>query len=178
MDIDYEEYQGFLNAHPSEYIKKCRSSNNMMLTEGLFVETIQQSSSKKNKPLYSLKEFENKGLPSAYQIYMNSASEDEAARKLVGCMSHWRKLMGLTWFMEGRDTVGYDGLYQWRADKAAKDRTEVKKVLIKKAKEGDVSAARALDKMAQDEIKNLPNLQGKGKSSDDDGFLDEILGNK
>jgi hypothetical protein len=94
--------------------------------------------------LYSLAEDEKRGLPSAYQIYMNSIDEHDAALKLVGSHRHWRKLCSLKWFMEGAPDWGYDGLVRWRIDMVNRDRSLAKGILLANTKKGDTPSAKRL----------------------------------
>lgn len=113
-------------------------------TETLFAETITASSAERYEPIYTLREQDKDGLPSAYRIYMESIDEADAALKLVGSYSHWRKLCGLKWFMEGRPEVGFEGLNQWREDMRARDATAAKLALMTLAQSGNVTAANTL----------------------------------
>lgn len=134
-------------------------------TESLFVETIQGHVAKKYEPLYSLRDYDHKGYPSAYQIYMDSVDEYEAAMTLLGSMTHWRKLCSLKWFIEGRPECQFDGLASWRLDLEARDHSTAKKTLIEEAENGSVAAARALlDKKVNVKIKTK-----KTKKLDDAG---------
>lgn len=113
-------------------------------TESLFVETINPEIAKRYPPVYTMRESERDGCPSAYQIFMNSDNEFDAAMKIVGCMRHWRRLCGLKWFMEGSEEKAFDGLKQWREDKAAKDELEAIKLLKEQAENGNVTAQKIL----------------------------------
>lgn len=183
--MDYENYTGFTNAKAESIRDKLRSSNGIQYTEALFEETFHGNvADKTHKPIYSLKEFPLNNTPSAYQIYMNSVDETEAAIKLVGSLGHWRKLCSLKWFLYGRKEIGFDGILQWRQDMWERDRSAAKKVLMRLSSEGNVTAARSLDKLASDELIRLnkivppTNQQGgvENKPKTDDGlsFLDEL----
>ena len=123
---------------------KYMDKSNRPRTESLFLETCRYQTARKYDPVYTLRSYERKGLPSAYQIYMNSINEYEAAMKIVGCMRHWRKLCSLNWFMEGIEEQQFDGLAQWRIDKAAKDQAEALHLLRENAEAGNVTAQRTL----------------------------------
>ena len=183
---DYKTYVGFLAASPEEIRSKLRGSNGVQLTEALFEETCLAAKRKdpNYQALYSLKEYPTTDRLSAYQIYMNSVDETEAALKLVGSLPHWRKLCSLKWFLTGREDCGFEGLLQWRQDMWDRDRSKAKKVLMDLASEGNVTAARSLDKLASDELQRLlklvpdsANRKGKGRDAEvHDGldFLDEL----
>jgi len=130
-------------------------------TESLFHETIQPPVRQKYDPVYSLRDYDHKGYPSAYQIYMSSIDEHEAALKLVGSLSHWRKLTVLKWFLEGRPECQFEGLLQWRVDMKARDASAAKQVLQEQVKEKNITAARAL--LAESKTKIA--LDTKAKSS-------------
>lgn len=179
MKYDYTTYQGFKDASPEEIRDKLRASNGVQITEALFEETIQGSSRQSFEPIYTLRDYEYKGKPSAYYIYINSIDEADAALKLVGSLAHWRKLCSLKWFIKGRKEVGFEGLSQWREDMKNRDRTFAKNVLLTEAKLGNVTAARALEKWARDDKsaldKSSESVVGKNKGKmEDDTFLSII----
>lgn len=178
--IDYAEYTGYKNADPEQVRSDLRAMNGVRITEALFEETIQRSSKGKFEPKYTLKEYEVNGKPSAYQIYMHSIDETDAALKLVGSMAHWSKLCKLHWFIYGREDIGFDGLLQWRKDMLYRDRSFAKKVLLDNAKRGVATAAAQLDRWAREDFKLLAKDQPvKSKQNEDDNivgldFLDNL----
>jgi hypothetical protein len=123
---------------------KFMDKSNRPRTESLFLETCRPKTARKYEPVYTLRSYERNGLPSAYQIYMDSINEYEAAIRLVGDMRHWRKLCSLKWFMDGVEEQQFDGLAQWRVDKAAKDQAEALYLLKQNAEGGNVTAQRTL----------------------------------
>lgn len=131
-----------------------------MKTESLFYETLTGAMAKKYDPVFTLKEFDYKGLPSMYRIYMDSTDEYDAAMKCLGSMAHWEKLCGLSWFVNGRDGI-HRGLNAWREDIKRRDASTAKKTLIEKAKSDDTSAARAL--LAYSEDRNSKGRPKKQK---------------
>ena len=135
-------------------------------TESLFIETIQPQPAKSYDPLYSLRDYDHKGYVSAYLIYMSSVDERDAAMKLVGSMSHWRKLCTLKWFMNGRPECQFEGINQWREDMAARDASTAKKVILDQCKEQNVTAARALDKMSRDATPKAPKAKAVKSEAD------------
>lgn len=110
-------------------------------TGSLFSETTQD---KNRHPVLTLKDYDNNGMLSAYQLYMTSADEYDAAMKMVGSMTHWRKLMSSSWFMTGDPDKNFTGLESWRKDMQARDASTAKKLLLDKVKEGDRQAAQYL----------------------------------
>lgn len=81
---------------------------------------------------------------SAYQVYMHSVDEYDAAIKLVGSMKHWRKLCNLKWFMQGMPEHSFEGLESWREDMALRDASLAKKQLQESALGGNVNAQKIL----------------------------------
>ncbi len=146
--------------------KNFKDTRGVQKTESLFIETIQPQPAKTYEPLYSLRDYDHKGYPSAYQIYMDSIDERDAAIKLVGSMAHWRKLCSLKWFMDGRLEAGFEGIDVWRSDMAARDATEAKRVLLMQCKDDNVPAARALDALSVKAKKAVPKRAKKVSSSD------------
>ena len=133
-------------------------------TESLFIETISPKSAEKYTPVYSLRDYDNKDFPSAYNIFMECTDEYEAALKLVGSMSHWRKLCRLKWFMEGIEIAQFEGLKVWREDMLARDASTSKAILIEETEEGNVTAAKALYSL---ENENKKKLKGKAVNVDE-----------
>lgn len=143
--IEYTDYIGF--QPPSVDRSILTDAQGRMRKANLFLET--HDGSKKYDPLYSLRDYERKGLPSAYLIYMTSIDEFDAATKIVGSLRHWRKLLATPWFMDGVVDKGFEGLEQWREDMCARDASTGKGALIKQVKKGDTSAARKIIDMAK-----------------------------
>lgn len=162
--INYKEYKGFQD--PSRDRKELLDVRGAFRTESLFRESIQTQSRRAGyDPFYSLRDYEHKGFVSAYQIYMNSIDERDAALKLVGSMLHWRKLLKLRWFMNGRVNTGFEGISQWREDMSQRDATEAKRVILEQCSDNNVTAARTLN----DIVKNKKNdIHGKSKKSPED----------
>lgn len=112
---------------------------------------------------------------------MSSIDERDAALKIVGSMSHWRKLCNLNWFMVGRVECQFEGLTQWRLDMAARDATEARRVLQEQMKDNNVTAARAV--LAETKkTKQVVSVKSKSSTSDNDSnitnFLDKFDKNK
>lgn len=116
---------------------KLRGGNNIMLTQKLFSEF------DKDAP-YTMKHESYSKYKSAYEIYMESTDEYEAALSLVSNMVHWEKLCGLDWFMNGFPDKNIRGLKDWREDMKRRDASIAKKQLMSEAKLGNVSAMRLL----------------------------------
>lgn len=140
--MDYSLYRGFQDPEADQSV--LLDDRQARKTETLFLESISSNSKKKYEPIYTLREQEKQGLPSAYQIYMHSIDETDAALKLVGSLGHWRRLCGLKWFMEGAEQMGHEGLRQWREDMKARDLSTAKRQLMDQAAGGNVNAAKKL----------------------------------
>ena len=110
-------------------------------TGSLFSETSQD---KNRHPVFTLRDYENNGLLSMYNLYMTSVDEYDAAMKTVGSMTHWRKLMSCSWFMGGDADKNFTGLESWRRDMQARDASKAKRLLMAKVEEGDRQAAQFL----------------------------------
>lgn len=137
---DYLTYQGFKD--PSTDRSALKDAGYRLRTRSLFWESYLTRD--KAEPIYTLQDDEKYGYPSAYQIYMNSIDETDAALKIVGSLRHWRKLLGLKWFMNGIPSYNYDGLVSWRSDMASRDISLAKKVLLDNASRGDTTSAKKL----------------------------------
>lgn len=136
-------------------------------TQSLFWEMSDPASRKKYPPLYVLSRHSKHGLPSAYEIFMNSVDETEAALRMVGSLTHWRKLTSLKWFREG-DGLMFEGVDQWRLDMQARDNSLAKSVILQQVKEGDLQAAKKL----YDETKT-PKAKRTKKASTPDAVSEE-----
>lgn len=128
-------------------------------TASLFLEASQDPH---NPPVFTMRDVERNGLPSAYELYMESADEDDAARTMVGTPRHWAKLLKCKWFMEGDPEQGYVGLVEWRKDMAARDASNAKKTLLTESNNGNIAAAKALLQMA-DKKQPEPKTASKAK---------------
>ena len=142
--FDYDNFVGFKDRTKDQSV--LYNSNGTFSTTKIFYENIRDNLDYKDKVLYTLKDKEFNGLPSAYQIYMHSVDETDAALKLVGSLVNWRRFTDTKWFMEGPapNDIMFPGLKQWREDMRARDYSIAKSALLLKAKEGDTSAAKKL----------------------------------
>lgn len=129
-----------------------RGKNGAYLTQGLFYEYNRGGGSSNNEPIWTLRPEDFKGYPSLYQIYMASVDEYDFVMKTFGNMSHFRKLCELDWFMEGHQFAQgtrLDGLRHWREDMRLRDESIAKKQLAEEAKNGNVTAMKALHETAK-----------------------------
>jgi hypothetical protein len=156
--VNYSLFLGFLDEAADRSL--LLDSRGARKTETLFVESITNRAKEAGyEPLYSLRETEKDGKPSAYLIYMNSVDETEAALKLVGSLAHWRRLCGLKWFVEGSEAMGHEGLIQWRDDMKLRDASRAKEQLMLAATAGSVPAATTLLKESTKKAVGRPARQ-------------------
>lgn len=147
--MKYDTYEGFQKEDADLSI--LMDGQGRHRTASLFLESISPNLKDRADlaPIYTLRNRDYNNLPSAYLIYMASVDEFDAAMKIVGSMSHWRKLISTKWFMDGGQ--GFEGLTVWREDMALRDRSIAKRELIKSAGKGDTSSARKLFDLAAPE---------------------------
>ena len=160
---DYENFQGFLN--PSKDKSVLRSRNNQCLTAAIFLERTLWSMEQRIKdgtwdhsPLYTLGEWGREGCVSAYQIFIHSLDEYEAAMKIVGSMYHWESLCQKKWFTKH--------LVVWRKHLAMKDLSLAKKTILIDVQNGDGPSAKkimdlSLKVLQSEEPKTKPKKSGK-----------------
>lgn len=129
------------NPYPSHSAEVLFDARGHRRTGSLFAE---MSQDRNRTPIFTLKDYDNNGLVSLYQLYMESADEYDAAMRSVGSMTHWRKLMSSRWFMSGDPDKNFTGLESWRKDMQARDASRAKAVLVQKVSEGDRQAAQFL----------------------------------
>ena len=123
---------------------KLYSPRGIYVIRKMFYEHSTTESRKKYPPIFTLRCREYKGLPSAYQVYMSSVDEYDAALKIVPNMRVWESLKKAKWFMRGDPSHTFEGLEAWRKHMKLRDASLAKKILIEKAEKGEVSAAKAL----------------------------------
>lgn len=127
-----------------DFDKLYSQSNKTFCYRSIFWEKSPPESRDKFPPLFTLKLVPHKGLPSAYQVYMDSIDEYDAALKIMPNMKEWEKLIATSWFLDGDPNKSHQGLKTWREHMKARDASLAKKVLIKETEGGSVSAARVL----------------------------------
>ena len=167
-------YSGF-EGYTSEAADRSllRDGRGNLRTRSLFWETSDKEMAEKYPPLYTLKEQECNGSPSAYQIYMSSVDEYDAAMKLVGSLKHWRRLAATSWFMDGVKNV--DGLRQWREDMKLRDASTAKRAVISAVSDGDMASARKLLDISvkPQDTQRGPGRPPTGKKEREEGELSE-----
>jgi len=132
------------NLPTTEAFDKLYASNGNFSKVLMFWEMSTPAKRAKYPPVFTLKQNAYKGLPSAYLVYMDAVDEYDAATKLTPNMKMWDELVSAQWFFEGDPRHGHQGLKVWREHKRAKDASAMKALLIKKAKGGDTTAAKAV----------------------------------
>lgn len=150
----------------------------MALTRALFFETSDPDKRDKYPPKWTLKREDyqpegfDKALPSAYQAYMNSNSEFEAAMTICGDLHEWEILCRTKWFMKGhiKPAICHIGLETWREHKRLKDIDEQIKNLKVKADAGDTAAAKAIIQLLKEAEKTTKaGRPKKDKEKEDSG---------
>lgn len=122
-------------------------ANGFYRTDSLFVERIaKRHKNQGTTPVYCLNERQSvKDCPQLYSIFMESADEYDFAIKAFGSKGHLDKLKEVKWFTEGwQGCVTFRGYNAWLEDMKERDASIGKKVLIEKAQDGDVTAAKKL----------------------------------
>lgn len=119
---------------------KVRSDNGIMKTEGLFLEAASKIEAMANRlppePVYTLKDYDHKGYPSMYLIYMDSATEYEAAMRLLGSWRHWNKLVKAPFFKPY--------IEEWREERKHREDAIARTALLESIVDGNVSAAKTI----------------------------------
>ena len=167
--MDYSKFLGYTDkAHEPQ---KLLSKYNKPITAGLFIERVKMFKDLRTEDvdtaIYSLGYQEVSGYTSAYQVYMHSVDEYDAAMKLVGSLHHWMELCQKKWFMEV--------LLQWREHMVLRDFSLAKGITMAEAKAGDGAAARKLLDMANKVIN--PPVTKKAtpvKRAEKDDEFDEL----
>lgn len=105
------------------------------MTQGLFYEYRHQTTCK-IPAFYNLKNKDWKDTKSMYLLYMTYETEYDAAIGILGSWPHWQKLCTTSWFKKYRD--------KWEEERVIRDDALAKRTLIEQAKDGNVTAAKAL----------------------------------
>jgi len=133
--------------------------NGVFSIRKLFRELSTPAMRKKYPPMFTLKPFEYKGLPSAYQIYMESIDEFDAATKIVPNMKVWDSLKEADWFLNGDKAHSFEGLKVWREHMRQRDASKARAALFNKLDNDDVTAAKAI--LADTKTKSNAGRKGK-----------------
>jgi len=123
---------------------KLYAPNGSFATQKMFWEFGRGESRSKYPPIFTLKLRPHHGLPSAYQVYMDSIDEYDAALKIAPSLKVWDDLIATSWFFKGDVQHAHEGLEVWRVHMKLRDASLAKQLLIEQTKEGNLTAARAL----------------------------------
>ena len=123
---------------------KLYSPNGGYAIRKMFYELSTPAMRKKYPPIFTLKPYPYKGLPSVYQTYMNSIDEYDAATKIVPNMKEWDKLKAAHWFFSHDESHSFEGLKSWREHMKQRDASTARAALFEKIEKGDVTAAKAI----------------------------------
>jgi len=123
---------------------KLYAPNGVFAIRKMFREMSTPSMRKKYPPIFTLKPYDYKGLPSAYRIFMESVDEYDAATKIVPNMKTWDQLKDASWFFNGDPAHSFEGLKVWRQHMTQRDASAAKAALHDKMAKGDVTAAKAV----------------------------------
>lgn len=102
-------------------------------------------------PIYTLRETEFRGLPSAYQIYMESNTEYDAAQAIFGSWSIWNRYAEQTDFA--------NALKGWREEKKLQEESKARQQLLEAAEMGSVPAMKAIWDSHHKEQKGRPSAK-------------------
>lgn len=127
-------------------------------TQALFYEHRHQTKMKVEDIPYNLKTKDWEGTKSMYLIYMEYETEYEAAIALLGSWPHWEKLCKTRWFAQHKE--------KWDAERKLRDESLARKTLLKQAKEGNVTAAKAI--LAKETKRGRPANKDVVKPDDSD----------
>jgi hypothetical protein len=139
-------------------------SNGLYRTDSLFVERIGKKRRDQGmKPVYCLSErVDHKDCPRLYTTFIESADEYDFALRAFGDKGLLDKLKKTAWFREGwQGCATFRGYDAWLEDMQQRDASIGKKVLIEKARDGDVTAAKKLIDMHK-----AANTKGRPKKED------------
>lgn len=106
-------------------------------------------------PIFNMLEKDHRGTRSMYQLYMSYDTEYEAAKGILGSWNHWQKLCLSPWFAKEKE--------KWDVEKNLYIESIAFSTLLKEAKAGDTSAAKALITRINRREKELLNRKGAGR---------------
>lgn len=121
---------------------KLRSHNGIQRTLALFWENACIVNANKERvndadPVYTLKDYPHNGYPSLYEIYMDSATEYEAAMRSLGSWRHWQKLCDSSFFQKY--------IERWREERKVSEEAFAREVLLLSiVEDGNISAAKTI----------------------------------
>ena len=146
------QYENNMNLPTQEDFDKLYATNGTYAFKSMFWETSTTKSRLKFPPIFTLKPYDYNGLPSAYQVYMTSVDEYDAATKIVPNMRVWDTLSETTWFKTSNNQYNFEGLDRWREHMKRRDASTAKAALFEKIAAGDVTASKAI--LAETKVKS------------------------
>lgn len=138
-------------------------SNGQFRTDSLFVER-RSKRHKNTDPVYCLSERQERDdCKKLYDLFINSVDEYDFAIKAFGAKGHLDRLKTIKWFTEGwQGCLTFRGYDAWLDDMRERDASTAKRVLLEKAMEGDVSAAKKIADMNR----QVGHTRGRPKKED------------
>lgn len=133
-------------------------------TQALFYEFRHQTKMPVEDIPYNLKTKDWQGTKSMYLIYMQYETEYDAAIALLGSWPHWERLRKAPWFAKH--------LEEWNAERALRDEALARKTLLNQAREGNVTAAKAI--LAKDNKRGRPSNKEKEVKDKDADAIDQM----
>jgi hypothetical protein len=132
-------------------LSKFRNTNNVLMFRGIFYET---STSKPNV-VYTLKDFDHKGYPSLYRLYMEEADPTEYlfATKHLESWEHWLALCEAPWFKKH--------VHRWRQELELKAKAQAIAVIVKASKGDGRDAVQAAKYLAEKGWDKSPTSRGR-----------------
>jgi len=142
-----------------------RASNGRLRLSSLFWEN--RFMTKNKSPLYTLADYDKtEDCKSMYLIYMEHDSEYEAAKVLLNSWDHWIALTNSNFFKPY--------VAKWRIEKDLRDDALARKCLLEEARNGSVSAAKAIIQ-EQKAVRGRPSKQEKAKLTSAEVEVDAFL---
>lgn len=108
--------------------------------------------------IYNLGTSDHDNTLSMYCIYMQCATEYEAALVLLGSLRHWQSLLECSWFKPHVE--------QWRKDMAVRDEALGRQALIEAASNGNYAAGNALLRDAGKRGAKPMNPKARGRGAE------------
>ena len=132
-----EKYNEVEQTYPAEVYQEFIPDRGNWAGQSMFLE-FPQHGKNEYPTLWTVKDFEVQGHPSAYKVYMSSTDEYEAGIKIAGSILNWQVLSRESgWFYK-------EHLSLWREHMAMRDASLAKKKIIENTKAGQTTAANSL----------------------------------
>jgi len=132
-------------------------------TESLFLETAR---SNKFAPVFTLKDYDHRGLPSLKRLYLEIAdpTEYQTAIKLLGSFKHWQRLMSCQW-MEPH-------IKEWRVElETALESEHIKHLVEISQNPKNASRVTATKLLLEKPWRKIGTLRGRPSSEEKEGYL-------